>query len=146
MPTALRHALRSLRRTPVFTVAVIVTLVLGIGSIASMFAIVHGVLLEPLPYGHPDRLISIGLQTTEVRRIQQPPTVYFTYERFARRLADIGFYRTGNANIWTGDGAGEPERVTATWVTASTIPLLQVTPILGRSFTSDEERPNGPNV
>jgi len=135
-----------LKRTPVFTVAVIFTLVLGIGSVASMFAIVHGVLLEPLPYGHPDRLVSVGLQTAEVRRIQQPPAVYFTYKRFARSLGAIGFYRIGNANIWTGDGGDAPERVTATWVTASTIPLLQVAPMLGRSFTNDEERVNGPNV
>ena len=146
MPTSLRHALRSLKRTPVFTVAVILTLVLGIGSVSSMFAIVYGVLLKPLPYGHPDRLVSVGLQTAEVRRIQQPPAVYFTYQRFAQSLAAIGFYRIGNANIWTGAGGDTPERVTATWVTASTIPLLQVTPMLGRSFTNDEERVNGPNV
>ena len=146
MPTSLRHALRSLKRTPVFTIAVILTLVLGIGSVTSMFAIVYGVLLEPLPYGHPDRLVSVGLQTTELRRIQQPPGVYFTYRRFARRLDDVGFYRTGNANIWMGNGDDLPERVTATWVTASMIPLLQVRPLLGRSFTTDEERLNGPNA
>jgi predicted permease len=146
MPTSLRHAFRSLKRTPVFTVAVILTLVLGLGSVASMFAIVYGVLLAPLPYGHPDRLISVGLQTPELRRLLQPPAVYFTYKRFARRLDEIGFYRTGNANIWT-DGDGDvPERVTATWVTASTIPLLQVAPMLGRSFTNEENRTDGPNV
>ena len=146
MPTSLRHALRSLKRTPVFTVAVILTLVLGVGSVASMFAIVYGVLLAPLAYGHPDRLISVGLQTPELRHIQQPPAVYFTYKRFARRLEDIGFYRTGNANIWT-DGDGDaPERVTATWVTASTIQMLQVAPLLGRSFNTDEDRPNSPTV
>jgi len=146
MPTSLRHALRSLRRTPVFTVATILTLVLGIGSIGAMFAIVHGVLLAPLPYGHPDRLVSVGLQTSELRRIQQPPAVYFTYQRFARSLNDIGFYRTGNANIWT-DGDGDaPERVPATWVTASTIQMLQVAPILGRSFASDEDRPDSQTV
>ena len=146
MPTSLRHALRSLTRTPVFTVAVILTLVLGIGSVAAMFAIVYGVLLAPLPYGHPDRLVSVGLQANEVRRLQQPPAVYFTYKRFARRLDDVGFYRTGNANIWTDVDGDAPERVTATWVTASTIPLLQVPPILGRSFTNDEQRMNGPNA
>ena len=146
MPMSLRHALRSLSRTPVFTVAALLTLVLGIGSVAAMFAIVYGVLLAPLAYGHPDRLISVNLQTPEVRRIQQSPAVYFTYKRFARRLDDIGFYRTGNANIWT-DGDGDaPERVTATWVTASTIAMLQVTPLLGRSFANDEDRPNSPTV
>jgi predicted permease len=104
------------------------------------------VLLAPLPYGHPDRLFSIGLQTPELRRIQQSPAIYFTYKRFARRVTAIGFYRTGNANIWTKDGGDAPERVTATWVTASVIPLLEVRPILGRSFRSDEARVNAHNV
>ena len=89
MPTLLRRTLRSLRRSPVFTVAAIVTLVLGIGSVAAMFAIVYGVLLAPLPYGQPDRLISVGLQTPELRRIQQPPGVYFTYKRNAQSLAEL---------------------------------------------------------
>jgi predicted permease len=111
-----------------------------------MFALVNGVLLAPLPYGHPDRLVSVNLQAAQLQRIQQPPAVFFTYKRFARRIADIGFYRTGNGNIWTTDGADAPERVTATWVTASTVPLLQVRPILGRTFRNDEDRPNSPMV
>lgn len=144
---SLRHALRSLRRTPVFTVAATLTLILGIGSVAATFAIVNGVLLAPLPYGNPDRLVSVGLdpRSAEVQRMQQPPALYFTYKRFARRIEEIGFYRTGNANIWTG-GSGDPERVTSTWVTASMIPMLQVKPLLGRSFNSDEDRMGVPNV
>jgi len=146
MPMLLRHALRSLKRTPLFAVVATVTLVLGIGSVAATFAIVDGVLLEPLPYGQPDRLVSVDLQAAELRRIQQPPAVFFTYKRFAHRMVDIGFYRTGNANIWTERGGEAPERVTATWVSASTIPLLRVRPILGRTFTVDEERLNGPQA
>src|SRR5215831_6282884 len=146
MTMSLRHALRSLGRTPVFAVAAILTLVLGIGSVAATFGIVNAVLLEPLAYGHPNRLVSVDLQAAELRHIQQPLAVYLTYKRFAQRLDDIGFYRTGNANIWTDGGGDAPERVTATWVTASTIPLLQVRPLLGRSFTLDEERLTGPNA
>ena len=142
----LRHAFRSLKRTPVFTAAVILTLALGAGSVGAMFTVVYGVLLAPLPYRNPDRLVSVGLQTPELRRIQQSPAVYHTYKRFSQRLADIGFYRTGNANIWTKDGDDAPERVTATWVTSSVIPLLGVKPLLGRSFTSDETRVNAHNV
>jgi putative ABC transport system permease protein len=148
VPLTLRRSLRSLGRTPVFTAAAILTLALGTSAVAATFAIVHGVLLAPLSFGHPDRLVSVGLalRTAALRSIEQPPGIYFTYKRFARRIDEIGFYRTGNANIWTGDGGDAPERVTATWVTASTIPLLQVRPILGRSFTSDEDRARGPNV
>jgi predicted permease len=145
MPTSVTVALRSLRRTPVFTLGATLTLVLGIGAVAAMFAIVHGVLLAPLQYGHPERLVSLGTdaRAPERRHVLQPPGMYFTFRRYARELEAIGFYRSGNANIWTSD-ADQPDRVTATWVTASTIPLLQVAPILGRSFTADEDEPNGP--
>ena len=139
------HAFRSLQRTPVFTIAVILTLVLGVASVGSMFAIVHGVLLAPLPYGNPDRLVSVGLQSAELRRMSQAPGLYFTYERFARRLEGVGLYRTGSTNIRTsGDGAAES--VIATWVTASMVPLLRVPPLLGRSFNADEEIRGGPNA
>ena len=142
----LTHALRSLRRTPSFTAAAAFTLALGIGSAGAAFAIAYGLVLQPLPYGRPDRLVSIGLQTAELQRIQQPPAVFHTYSRLARSLAGIGFHRTGNANLTATDGIADPERVTATWVTASTIPLLQVAPLLGRSFTEAEDQPGAPDV
>ncbi|MEP6493318.1 MAG: ABC transporter permease [bacterium] len=147
-PIALRHALRSLKRTPVFSVTAIVTLVLGIGAAAAMFAIVHSVLLAPLPYGNADRLVavSIDLRSPELRRTRQPPGAYFTYTRLARRIEDIGFYRFGSANISGDGGLNETERVNAAWMTASTIATLQIPPILGRPFTSDEDRARGPNV
>src|SRR5947209_20531779 len=117
MPGTLTHGWRSLKRTPVFTAAATFTLVLGIGSVAATFAIVYGVLLAPLPFGHPERLVSVGIdaRSPELRHIQEPPGVYFTFKRYARRVDDIAFYRSGNANIWTTD-AELPERVTATWV------------------------------
>ncbi|HEX7018719.1 MAG TPA: ABC transporter permease, partial [Gemmatimonadaceae bacterium] len=148
MPASLRQALRSLKRTPVFAVTASVTLMLGIGSVAAMFAIAYGVLLAPLPYGHPDRLISVGLAAPSpaARRVLLPAGAYFTYQRFARRLDDIAFYRTGNGNMWVGTN-DDPERVTSTWITASTIPLLQVTPLLGRGyFTAEEEGAHGRNA
>ena len=134
------HALRSLLRAPAFTIAVLLSLVLGVGSAASMYAVVHGVLLAPLPYAEPDRLVGVGLQAAGLRQLRQPPAVFDTYRRLARGLGEVGYYRTGNANFWIeGDGAAA-ERVTATWVTASMLPLLGVAPLLGRPFTADEER------
>lgn len=142
----LQHALRSLQRTPVFTMVVILTLSLGIASVGSMFAIVYGVLLAPLPYGDPQRLISVGLQGAQLGEMGQPPALYFTYKQQAKSLDDIGFYRTGSSNLWVeGDGQAA-ESVIATWVTASMMPLLQVPPLLGRSFTADEEIRGGPDA
>ncbi len=166
----IRHTLRSLKRTPIFTIAMLLSLVLGTASVGSMFAVVHGVLLAPLAYGDPDRLVRVGLSSTAVApagetsfsvpltgetafsvpptgetsaAMQQPPAVFFLYQRLARRLRDIGFYRTGNANIWTSGDGDQAERVAATWVSASVVPLLQVPPLLGRAFTADETRTGG---
>ena len=138
--------LRSLRRTPTFTITAILTLVLGIAAIGSMFTIVYGVLIAPLHYGEPDRLVSLGLQSADLRPTSQPPAVYFTYRQFATQLAEVGFYRTGNTNIRNGGDADLPQRVTATWLTASMLPLLRVAPLLGRSFTAAEEQPGGPSA
>jgi predicted permease len=142
----LRYALRSLKRTPGFTIAAVLSLFLGLASVGSMFAIVYGVLLAPLPYGEPDRLVSVGLQTSELRAMGQPPALQATYQQHAQSLVGVGFYRTGNANIWREGGDDVAESVVATWVTASMMPLLQITPMLGRSFTAEEELRGGPNA
>ncbi|MBK7147014.1 MAG: ABC transporter permease [Xanthomonadales bacterium] len=142
--TALRQALRALRRAPGFTATALVALVLGLAAAGSMFAIVYGVLLAPLPYGDSERLVDVGLQSADGQRIQQPPAAYLTYRALADRLDGIGFHRSGNAII--GDEGESVERVAATWVTASTLPLLRVNPLLGRSFNADEERRDGPQA
>jgi predicted permease len=132
----------------VFAVTAIVTLALGIGSVTAMFAIVHGVLLAPLRYGNANELVAVSttVRSPELRRIQQPQGIFFTYKRLAHDLENVGFYRTGSGNISNDDGASEAERVTTTWVSASTIPTLQVPAALGRPFTSEEDSPHGPYV
>lgn len=140
------QAFQSLKRTPAFTVAVILTLVLGVSVVASMFAIVYGVLLAPLPYGQPDRLVSVSLKSVELGSIRQPTAVYFTYKQFATSVEDVGFYRTGSSNLWIEGDDAAAESVIATWVTASMMPLLKVPPLLGRSFTSEEELRGGPQA
>ena len=140
------QAFQSLKRTPAFSVAVILTLVLGVSVVASMFAIVYGVLLAPLPYGQPDRLVSVSLKSVELGSIRQPTAVYFTYKQFATSVEDVGFYRTGSSNLWIEGDDAAAESVIATWVTASMMPLLKVPPLLGRSFTSEEELRGGPQA
>ena len=135
-----------MKRTPGFTITVVLSLVLGVSAVGSMFAIVYGVLLAPLPYGQPERLVSVELQSAELARISHAPALYFTYQRFAQRLAGVGLYRTGSSNVRSSGEGADAQSVIATWITASMVPLLRVPPLLGRSFTAEEEIRGGPNA
>ena len=144
----LRYTLRSLRRTPAFTLTAVLTLVIGIGATLAIFAILSGVLLRPLPYGNPDRLVGAwhDLPGVSLTHAQQMSATYFTYKRLAHTIEAIGVYQTGAGNLALPGGSAAPRRVGASWVTASVIPLLQVPPLKGRSFTEAEDLPNGPYV
>jgi len=143
-----RHALRSLRRTPAFTLTAILTLVLGVGAVAAIFAVLNGVLLKPLPYGNPDRLVGTwhDLPPLSLTKANQTAGTYFTYKRHSRSIESIGLYNEGAANVSEAGGASEPQRLAAAWVTASIIPTLQVAPLLGRNFTDAEDLPRGPSA
>jgi predicted permease len=142
----LAHALRSLRRSPAYSITVVLTLALGLAAVGSTFALVHGVLLAPLPYGEPDRLASIELELADGGRIGLSPAVRATYRQFATQLDDIALYRTASANVWSGDEAAGAESLTASWITASLPQLLRSPPLLGRPFSTDEERRGGPEA
>jgi putative ABC transport system permease protein len=142
-----RYAIRSLRRTPVFSATATLTLMIGIGASAGIFAIVNGVLLRELPYGNPERLVGAwhDLPPLSMTHAQQTSATYFAYSKFAHSIDAIGVYQEGALNL-AAPGGAEPRRVGAAWVSASLIPLLQVPPTLGRSFTEAEDIPNGPDV
>jgi predicted permease len=142
----LPQAFRSLRRAPVYAATVILTLALGLAALGSMTAVVHGVLLAPLPYGAPDRLVDIRLDTADGGRISLSPAVHATFRRYATQLEDVALYRTGSANLWTGHDDAGAENLTATWITASLMRLLQAPPLLGRAFSDEEERRGGPDA
>ena len=144
---SLRYAVRSLRRTPVFTATATLTLVIGIGASVAIFAIVNGVLLRRLPYGNPDRLVGAwhDLPPLSLRHTQQTAATYFTYRRHARSIEAIGVYQESALNL-AAPGDPNPRRVGAAWVSAGLIPLLQVPPLRGRSFTDAEDLPKGPYV
>ena len=143
-----RHALRSLRRTPAFTLTAVLTLVIGIGAVAAIFAVVNGVLLKPLPYGNPDRLVGTwhDLPPLSLTKANQTAGIYFTYKKLSRSIASIGLYNEGAANVSEASGASEPQRLGTAWVTGSIIPTLQVAPLLGRNFTDAEDLPRGPDA
>ena len=144
----LSYALRSLRRAPLFSVTVVLALTIGIGSAAAIFAIVNGVLLRPLPFGHPDQLVGAwhDMPALSLIHAEQTPGTYFAYRKFAHSISAIGIYRSSNITIGDPDGRREPERINGAYVTREVIPLLEVPPLLGRSFTAEEDTAKGPRV
>src|SRR5688572_107398 len=145
---SIRFAWRSLLRTPAFTVSAVLTLVLGIGASVAIFAVVNGVLLRPLPYGAPDRLVGIwhDLPGVSIDKGNQTAGTFFAYQRLTKSIDNIGLSQAGAVNVAAPGGDGEPQRLTSASITASLIPTLDVAPLLGRNFIDAEDRPNGPNV
>lgn len=148
LPMPVRHAWRSLRRTPAFTVTAVLTLAIGIGASVAMFEIVNGVLLKPLPYRDSDRLVGTwhDLPPINMHKAQQTSGTYFTYMKFARSIENIGLYQEGSVNASGASGSAEPQRLVAAFVTATMFPTLGVSPLLGRAYADAEDRPKGPDV
>jgi MacB-like periplasmic core domain len=145
---SLRYAVRSLRRTPAFTITAALTLIVGVAATVAIAAVVNGVLVRPLPYGDPDRLVGTwhDMAPINITRANQTPSTYLTYRRHARTIEDIALYTEGAQNVSEPGGAAEPQRLRAGFITASLVPVLQVPPVLGRSFTDAEDAPNGAAV
>jgi putative ABC transport system permease protein len=143
-----RPAWRSLRRAPAFTITAATTLVIGIAAAITIFALVNGVLLRPLPYGNPDRLVGAwhDLKGISLRKANQTAATYFTYKKLARSIEGIGIHEDGAVNVSDPRGGTAPQRITSSWITASLIPVLQVSPLIGRNFTEAEDLPKGPDV
>jgi predicted permease len=138
----LRFALRSLLQRPGLALAATLTLALGIGATSAVFSVVKRVLLTPLPYGQPDRIVGVW---SAWKGFDQTWLSYDEWEGWKARVsafADIALYTDGSATI---DGDA-PERVRAANVHANVFSILGVTPDRGRGFTADEDRPGGPQV
>jgi predicted permease len=136
----LRLALRGMRRRPGFTVAVVLTLALGIGANTAIFGVVDGVLIKPLSYPKAGELVSIkqvapGLNVSELRL---SATQYFTYRDEGRVFQQIGLYGDGGRTI---TGVGDPEQARALFLTYDVLQALAVKPQLGRIFTEADSTP-----
>ncbi|MEO7275520.1 MAG: ABC transporter permease [Vicinamibacterales bacterium] len=140
-----RHAGRRLLRTPAFTLATLVTLALGIGANTAIFSVVNGVLLAPLPYPEPDRLVGLW-QTApgvNIKDLNASLADYVTYREESRTLADVAIW---NGTDVTVTGLAEPERVEAFSATFRLLPMLGVNPILGRAFVERDDDRKSPEV
>jgi len=134
----IRYALRLLVRTPVFAVASIATLALGIGANTTIFSLVQSVLLQPLPYANPDQLVMVWEDASQIGFPKNTPAPgnYNEWKVANRSFSDMVATR-GHAASLTGDGA--PEQVIGRAVTANFFNVLGVRPALGRSFASGED-------
>ncbi|HXJ96613.1 MAG TPA: ABC transporter permease [Terriglobia bacterium] len=136
----LKQVLRRLSRAPMFTAIVLVTLAVGIGANTAIFSVVEGILLKPLPYPHPEELVAIRLTAPGVgiKDLNPSPADYEVYREQNRTFQDIGFYMWVSRNV---TGLAQPEHVAGLDMTDGLLPILGVTPLLGRSFTRADDLP-----
>jgi predicted permease len=131
------YALRSLRRTPGFTAAAVVTLAMGIGVNTAIFSVVNGVWLNPLPYPGPDQLVALYSRTADARSVFSSYPNFLDWVGGNRSFSDLAAFRKDDLNLI---GLGQPERVPAEMVSASFFRLLGVQPILGRTFLATDDQ------
>ncbi|HXY06374.1 MAG TPA: ABC transporter permease [Terriglobales bacterium] len=132
----LRIAFRQLRKTPGLTLTVILTLALGIGATTAIFSLVEGVLLRPLPFRDPDRLVALGDHIGSGRNIPVTAREIGTYSNATSAFSSLGGYIGGSYEL---SGGAMPEEMFGARLTAGVFPTLGVTPLRGRTFTQEEE-------
>ncbi|HEV8598884.1 MAG TPA: ABC transporter permease [Gemmatimonadales bacterium] len=142
-----RYAFRSLRRSPGYLVTVVLTLALGIAANTSIFSIANGVLLKPLPYREPERLMILwdGLDWMGVPEAWVTGPEVVRLRREARSFEGFAALRSGSATLDGNDGA-EPQQVRESLVSAVFFRLLGTGPNLGRGFADGEDAPGAPPV
>jgi predicted permease len=142
----LRFAMRQLRKAPGFTLAAVLTLALGIGGNVAVFSVVNGVLLRPLAYPEPDRLVTIGHRTRGGDLPSRLPngTATDAVYRTSKSFDAMALYTTWQGSLVGGDAA--PDWVDVVSATRSLFAVLRVAPALGRSFNAEEDKPGGPHA
>ena len=137
-----RFGLRLLAARPAFTAAAVLLVGLGIAATATIFSVVNTVLLKPLPYPESDRLVSYWgtAPAMELPKLDLPDGEYVYHRQHTRTLESVALYDQGSMTLVEG---GEAERVAGGWISYNFFTVFRVPPALGRTFTLQEERPNG---
>ena len=139
----LRFGARLLFRSPGFAAIAILTLALGIGANAAIFSVLNAVLLRPLPWAEPERAVMIWSKWTAFDKTWVAEGEVVDYRKRSRTLQEVATWSEGQVNL-TGDQ--EPERVAGARVSANIFSTLGVAPMIGRTFTAQEDLPNGPRL
>src|SRR3954447_5626957 len=138
-----RDAARGLWRSPGFSVAVILTLTLGIGGNTAVFSLVDQLLLRPLPYPEGDQLVMVEESVGANPHADVSPANWLDWQRESRTFRGFAAWRSWTFTL---TGTGEPRRVNAQQVSSEFFPLLGVPPLLGRAISDEDDRPNGRRV
>lgn len=142
----LRFALRLLAHNPGFSAAAILTLTLGIGMTTAILSVVDGVLLRPIPFPDPERLVVLWETDRDSSTAHEPASYpdFRDFQQRSRRVDRIAGLIAGETTL-TPD-RGDPSRLASLIVTHDLLPLLGIQPMLGRHFTADDDRVGGPQV
>jgi putative ABC transport system permease protein len=142
-----RFGLRMLRKNPGFATAAVLTLAIGIGANTAIFSVINGILFRPLPFPEPDRIVMLwGNSSTLIVGTQELPAEALDLPEWraqTRSFEQIAAFRPSQADI---SGEGEPERLPGVQVTGNLFLLLGTKPMLGRTFTAEEEQPGTDKV
>ena len=141
----MKHVARRLMRSPMFTAVTLTTLAVGIGANTAIFSVLDGVLLKPLPYPDPNRLVGVWATAPGIGlpEVNASPSTYFTFREENQTFEDTGLWRTDSFSV---TGLAEPEQVDALEVSDGTLPILGVRPLRGRWFTSKDDSPGSPQT
>jgi putative ABC transport system permease protein len=133
----LRYALRQLRKQPGFAVVALLTLALGIGANAAMFSVIHAVLLKPLAYREPERLVFVAEGVTPIR--------FEEMKAASQSYTEVGAFASGQEDMAL-SGIADPEVLKGTRISFNFLHILGMNPLLGRSFLPEEDKPGAPAV
>ena len=141
----LKHALRMLRQSPGFTVTAIAALALGIGANTAIFSVINTVLLKPLPYPEPDRIVELMNATPQGNFPGASVPKYNIWRAQTQVLEDVAAFDSGGPGINV-SGGDRPEQLKGIHVSYEFFDLFGARPVLGRTFSKEEDRPRGGNV
>jgi putative ABC transport system permease protein len=146
MLTDLRYAIRMLTKSPAFTIVAIAALALGIGANTAIFSVINAVLLRPLPYPDPDKLIHLRekMPIADWGSVSYPN--YLDWRAMQRSFTDLALFRRDSINLSSRDESTPPERIQGGVMTWNMMRIVGLKPLLGRDFTEAEDVPGGPKV
>ncbi len=141
----LKHVVRRLGRAPMFTAVTVVTIAIGVGANSAIFSVINGILIKPLPFPQPERLVSVRQAAPGVGAadLDASPSDYFIFREENRTFQQFGIWITSSASV---TGLAAPESVRGLDLTSGTLAALGVQPILGRWFTIKDEDSGSPKT